>query len=262
MYSKKIENGKLLAMLGEEETSSATTSTAFKHKTSGVVQAEVSAESVEELALWEEVSIPPAKPAKPANQKPPKSSPKPELTEAESKQAFKDALAAKKEAAKQNQKTLAGVFAILFGGWGVHKFYLGFTKLGLLYLLFGWTMVPGILGLIDGITYLTSTDEQFEARLEKERALNAKPLSELLPLLSLNNLPVSLALGSIIFALFGQLTVFSAMSFIIPRILFSFAAVALIASVGLELFKIIKSKTFTLTQNMAVQAIALIILFL
>jgi len=259
MYSKKIENGTLVATLGEEEVSRETTSTGFQHKTSGAVQTEVSVETVEELALWEEVTLPPAKPIK---QLPPKPEPKHKPTEAESKQVFQEALATKKEAAKQNQKTLAGVFAILFGGWGIHKFYLGLNKLGLLYLLFSWTMVPGILALIDGITYLTSTDEQFEARLARERVANAKSLSELLPLLSLGNLPVSLALGSILFALLGQLTAFMAMAFTWPRVLFSFAAIALIGSVGLELYQIIKHKTFTLTANMAVQALALILLFL
>ncbi len=58
-------------------------------------------------------------------------------------------------------KIVAGILAILLGGIGVHKFYLGKTGMGVLYLLFCWTGVPAILGLIDGIMLLVSSDENF-----------------------------------------------------------------------------------------------------
>lgn len=41
------------------------------------------------------------------------------------------------------------VLALLFGGLGVHKFWLGNVALGLLYLVFCWTFIPGIVALID-----------------------------------------------------------------------------------------------------------------
>lgn len=64
-------------------------------------------------------------------------------------------------------KIAAGVLAILLGGLGVHKFYLGQIGLGILYFLFCWTSIPSIIGLIEGILYLTSTDEQFQAKYVK-----------------------------------------------------------------------------------------------
>lgn len=58
-------------------------------------------------------------------------------------------------------KTTAGILGILLGGIGAHKFYLGKTGMGILYLLFCWTYIPSIVGLIEGIVYLTKTDAQF-----------------------------------------------------------------------------------------------------
>ncbi len=72
-----------------------------------------------------------------------------------------------------NKKILAGVLAIILGGFGVHKFVLGYMKEGIIILVItlilgiltcgiaGWVM--GILGLIEGIIYLTKSDEEFYA---------------------------------------------------------------------------------------------------
>lgn len=67
------------------------------------------------------------------------------------------------------KKIPAGILAILIGSLGIHKFYLGYTKEGLIMLLvtvltFGFGgFVMGIIALIEGIVYLTKTDEQFAA---------------------------------------------------------------------------------------------------
>lgn len=61
-------------------------------------------------------------------------------------------------AANEKSKVAAGVLGIVLGGLGVHKFYLGHVGKGILYLLFCWT---GIIGLVEGIIYLTSTDDKF-----------------------------------------------------------------------------------------------------
>lgn len=58
-------------------------------------------------------------------------------------------------------KIAAGLFGILLGNLGVHKFYLGRPGMGILYLLFCWTGIPGVIGLIEGIVYLTLSDEEF-----------------------------------------------------------------------------------------------------
>ena len=58
-------------------------------------------------------------------------------------------------------RVAAGVLAILLGSFGAHRFYLGQVGLGLLYLLFFWTGIPAIVGLVEGILYLTKSDEQW-----------------------------------------------------------------------------------------------------
>ena len=61
-------------------------------------------------------------------------------------------------------KLAAGLFGILIGGLGVHKFYLGEAGLGILYLLFCWTGIPSLIGLVEGIIYLTMSDADFNAK--------------------------------------------------------------------------------------------------
>jgi TM2 domain-containing membrane protein YozV len=58
-------------------------------------------------------------------------------------------------------RVAAALLAILLGSLGVHKFYLGQVGMGILYLLFFWTAIPGLVGLIEGIVLLTMSDEQF-----------------------------------------------------------------------------------------------------
>lgn len=58
-------------------------------------------------------------------------------------------------------KTTAGLFGILLGGIGIHKFYLGEAGAGVLYILFSWTGIPAIIGLVEGIQYLSMSDAEF-----------------------------------------------------------------------------------------------------
>ena len=61
-------------------------------------------------------------------------------------------------------RIIAALFAIFLGGLGIHKFYLGKVGWGILYLLFCWTFIPAIVGFIEGIIYLTMSDEDFAAK--------------------------------------------------------------------------------------------------
>ena len=58
----------------------------------------------------------------------------------------------------------AAIFALLLGGLGIHKFYLGRIGQGILYLIFFWTFIPAVVGFIEGIIYLTMSDQEFEAK--------------------------------------------------------------------------------------------------
>ena len=61
-------------------------------------------------------------------------------------------------------KALAGILAIFLGSFGIHKFYLGRKFAGVLYLLFFWTQIPAILGVIDGLVILAQSDEKFKKK--------------------------------------------------------------------------------------------------
>ncbi len=67
---------------------------------------------------------------------------------------------------KEKNKTEAGVLSIVFGSLGVQKFYLGKYGQGLLRLALCWTFIPALLGVVEGIHYLTVTKEQFEEELK------------------------------------------------------------------------------------------------
>ena len=62
-------------------------------------------------------------------------------------------------------KIVAGFLAILFGGIGIHKFYLGRVLMGLVYLIFCWTFIPSLIAFIEGIIYLCMDDEKFHERV-------------------------------------------------------------------------------------------------
>jgi TM2 domain-containing membrane protein YozV len=70
----------------------------------------------------------------------------------------------------KDKKLLAGILGIVLGAFGVHKFILGYTKEGIIMavisLVGSWLCFPyfvmWIIGLIEGIMYLTKSDEEFD----------------------------------------------------------------------------------------------------
>lgn len=71
------------------------------------------------------------------------------------------------------KKIVAGVCGILLGGLGVHKFILGYTTEGVIMLLTTLlgaiflcgipSIVMSVIGLVEGIMYLTKSDEEFSS---------------------------------------------------------------------------------------------------
>lgn len=61
-------------------------------------------------------------------------------------------------------KLAAGLLGIFLGGLGIHKFYLGQTWMGILYLVFCWTGIPAIIRLIEGILLIAQPDDVFNAK--------------------------------------------------------------------------------------------------
>lgn len=62
----------------------------------------------------------------------------------------------------RKDKMVAGVLAILLGSLGIHHFYLGNTTIGIVYIILTCLGVSPILGIIDGIIYLTKPEDQFQ----------------------------------------------------------------------------------------------------
>jgi TM2 domain-containing membrane protein YozV len=71
------------------------------------------------------------------------------------------------KAAGGDKKIVAGILAILLGSLGIHKFILGYTTEGVIMLLISvlscgvLAVIPSIIGIIEGIMYLTKSDEDF-----------------------------------------------------------------------------------------------------
>ena len=65
----------------------------------------------------------------------------------------------------EKSRVTAGALAVVFGIIGAHKFYMGKTGQGVVYLLTFWTLVPCVLGVVEGVRYLTESDESFARRL-------------------------------------------------------------------------------------------------
>ncbi|MCB1024538.1 MAG: TM2 domain-containing protein [Acidobacteria bacterium] len=76
-----------------------------------------------------------------------------------------------------DKKLAAGLCGILLGGFGVHKFILGYQQEGIIMLVM-WVVafaiamvtcgigtplifIPSVIGIVEGIMYLTKSDEEF-----------------------------------------------------------------------------------------------------
>lgn len=62
-----------------------------------------------------------------------------------------------------DKKVVAGILGILIGSLGIHKFFLGYTKEGIIQIVITFVTcgLGSIVGLIEGIIYLTKSDEEF-----------------------------------------------------------------------------------------------------
>lgn len=74
-------------------------------------------------------------------------------------------------------KSTTVILAFFLGGLGIHRFYLGQTGLGIAYLLFSWTLIPGLIAFIDFIGFLCMSDEKFNRKYNspKEVAVLTTP---------------------------------------------------------------------------------------
>ena len=64
------------------------------------------------------------------------------------------------------KQTTAAILSILRGDVGVGHFYTGQTLRGVLDVIFFWTAIPAIIGIVEGIIWLTDTEAEWAARVE------------------------------------------------------------------------------------------------
>ena len=59
---------------------------------------------------------------------------------------------------------IAIVLALLLGGIGVHRFYVGRIGSGFLMLLFFWTYIPVLIAIYDAICFASMGEERFQKK--------------------------------------------------------------------------------------------------
>ncbi|SEF49948.1 TM2 domain-containing membrane protein YozV [Halpernia humi] len=64
----------------------------------------------------------------------------------------------------KKNKITATLLALFFGGFGFHKFYLGLTKLGVIYLLFCWTFIPAIIAFFEFLILAFMSESKFNMK--------------------------------------------------------------------------------------------------
>ena len=67
-----------------------------------------------------------------------------------------------KKSSGNKNKTKAMLLAFLTGGLGIHKFYLGRKKAGIIYLLLCWTGIPVLISIYDLIKLIMMSDDEFD----------------------------------------------------------------------------------------------------
>lgn len=61
-------------------------------------------------------------------------------------------------------KNVAGILALFFGAFGVHRFYLGQVGLGITYAILAMTGISFFLGMIDALTFFSMDKEKFDLK--------------------------------------------------------------------------------------------------
>ncbi len=91
------------------------------------------------------------------------------------------------------RKVLLVLLALLLGGIGLHKFYVGKHWQGLLYVLFCWTGIPSLVSLFEAIVYIFLTED----RLNQKYSVCSNPMD----IVTLAMIVWTIVFGSIALAL-------------------------------------------------------------
>lgn len=71
----------------------------------------------------------------------------------------------------ESKRILVGILGIVLGGLGIHRFLLGDTSGGIIRIVITVVTcgVGSIIGLVEGIIYLTKSDEEFDRVYVQEK---------------------------------------------------------------------------------------------
>jgi len=76
----------------------------------------------------------------------------------------------------RKNRTTALLLTLLLGGVGMHRFYMGQIGLGLVYALFSWTFIPGIIALIE-LFYIMNRVDRYNQQMAQDVAVKVKALT-------------------------------------------------------------------------------------
>ncbi len=85
---------------------------------------------------------------------------------------------------KYKSRIAAALLAMMGGSFGLHRFFLG-QWWGVAYLLFCWTLIPAVIGFIEGIVFLVSDQQQWNNKYNQGRQLGSESGGVLVALLLL-----------------------------------------------------------------------------
>lgn len=76
----------------------------------------------------------------------------------------------------RKNRTTALLLTLLLGGIGAHRYYMGQIGLGLLYTLFSWTFIPGIVALIE-LVLIQRRIDHYNEQMAQEVAVKVRLLT-------------------------------------------------------------------------------------
>ena len=76
----------------------------------------------------------------------------------------------------RKNRTTALFLALLLGGVGAHRFYMGQIGLGLVYTLLSWTFIPGIVALVE-LFFIQKRVDGYNEKMAQDIARKVKALT-------------------------------------------------------------------------------------
>ncbi len=65
-------------------------------------------------------------------------------------------------------KLTATILAFFLGGLGIHKFYLGKSVQGIMYIIFCWTMIPALIAFFEFFGLLFMSENTFNVKYNNQ----------------------------------------------------------------------------------------------